>query len=172
MKKNKIDKTKRVPKQTPDLRREVLDKFKKLYPPLFNNEGMLNQEELEQLVNNFSTPQIEKYEFNWAGKQQAMMQFAAPVCGRKLFCCRVMCDAEHGFRRIGDTRQAVILFRDQTFAHLFGASPVPAITLVPSDIRSSRRAITMAAMSLATSSGDRSALTTPQRSFSDPAIAR
>lgn len=67
----KTDKTNKINKQSPDLRQEVLEKFKKLYPPLFDNEGMLNQDELEQLVRDFSTPQTEKYEFNWAGKQQS-----------------------------------------------------------------------------------------------------
>ncbi len=71
MKKIKIDSTNKIDKQSPDLRQEMLDKLKKLYPPLFDNEGMLNQEELEQLVSDFSTPQTEKYEFNWAGKQQS-----------------------------------------------------------------------------------------------------
>ena len=68
---NKTKKTNQVSKQSPDLRREMLDKLKKLYPPLFDNEGMVNQDELEQLVGDFSTPQTEKYEFNWAGKQQS-----------------------------------------------------------------------------------------------------
>jgi len=63
--------TNKIDKQSPDLRQEMLDKLKKLYPPLFDNEGMLNQDELEQLVSDFSTPQTEKYEFNWAGKQQS-----------------------------------------------------------------------------------------------------
>lgn len=67
----KQPKTNKVSKQSPDLRQGMLDKLKKLYPPLFDNEGMLNQEELEQLVKDFSTPQTEKYEFNWAGKQQS-----------------------------------------------------------------------------------------------------
>lgn len=71
MKTIKTDKTNKINKQSPDLRQEVLEKFKKLYPPLFDNEGMLNQDELEQLVSDFSTPQTEKYEFNWAGKQQS-----------------------------------------------------------------------------------------------------
>lgn len=70
MKKN-TDNTNKVAKQSPDLRGEMLDKLKKLYPPFFDNEGMLNQDELEQLVSDFSTPQTEKYEFNWAGKQQS-----------------------------------------------------------------------------------------------------
>lgn len=71
MKKIKTDNTNKINKQSPDLRQEMLDKLKKLYPPLFDNEGMLNQDELEQLVSDFSTPQTEKYEFNWAGKQQS-----------------------------------------------------------------------------------------------------
>lgn len=71
MKKIKTKKTNKIAKQSPDLRQEVLDKFKKLYPPLFNNEGKLSKEELEQLVSDFSTPQTEKYEFRWAGKQQS-----------------------------------------------------------------------------------------------------
>lgn len=70
MKKN-TDKTNKVAKHSPDLRGEMLEKIKNLYPPLFDNEGMLNQDELEQLVSDFSTPQTEKYEFNWAGKQQS-----------------------------------------------------------------------------------------------------
>ncbi len=68
MKKNKTNK---INKQSPDLRQQLLDKFKKLYPPLFDNEGSLNQEELDQLIKDFSTPQAEKYEFKWAGKQQS-----------------------------------------------------------------------------------------------------
>lgn len=71
MKNTTTDITNKIDKQSPDLRKEMLDKLKKLYPPLFDNEGMLNQEELEQLVSDFSTPQTEKYEFNWAGKQQS-----------------------------------------------------------------------------------------------------
>lgn len=69
--KNKPEEVKRIDTQSPDLRQEVLNKFKKLYPPLFDNEGLLNQDELDQLVKDFSTPQTEKYEFSWAGKQQA-----------------------------------------------------------------------------------------------------
>lgn len=69
--KNKTDKVNKVDTKSPDLRQEMLDKLKKLYPPLFDNEGMLNQDELQALVNDFSTPQTEKYEFNWAGKQQS-----------------------------------------------------------------------------------------------------
>ena len=71
MRKIKTDNTNKIDKQSPDLRQEMLDKLKKLYPPLFDNEGMLNQDELEQLVSDFSTPQTEKYEFSWAGKQQS-----------------------------------------------------------------------------------------------------
>ncbi|MBU1088361.1 site-specific DNA-methyltransferase [Patescibacteria group bacterium] len=71
MKKTKIDKLNKISKQSPNLRQEILDKLKKIYPPLFNNQGKLNQEELEQLTKDFSTPQTEKYEFNWAGKQQS-----------------------------------------------------------------------------------------------------
>lgn len=67
----KQPKPNKINKQSPDLREKILNKFKKIYPPLFDNEGMLNQKELEWLVKDFSTPQTEKYEFVWAGKQQS-----------------------------------------------------------------------------------------------------
>ena len=61
----------KVNKQSKDLHIDLVNKLKNLYPALFNDEGNLNEEELNGFLDNFSSTQSGKYEFNWAGKMSA-----------------------------------------------------------------------------------------------------
>lgn len=57
-----------IAKTTPDIQKERLATLKKLFPDLFTSEGKLNEEELRDLVSNYSLPQVERYAFHWSGK--------------------------------------------------------------------------------------------------------
>lgn len=57
-----------ISKTSKDLISERLEQLKKSLPDLFTNEGQLNEEELRNLVSQFTLPQTERYEFRWAGK--------------------------------------------------------------------------------------------------------
>lgn len=57
-----------ISKISPDLLQERLDQLKKLFPDLYTNGGQLNEDELRNLISQFSIPQTERYEFRWAGK--------------------------------------------------------------------------------------------------------
>jgi len=51
-----------------DVRREIIEKMRAAYPPLFSDEGNLNKAELEALLKDFEVNDVVKFEFRWAGK--------------------------------------------------------------------------------------------------------
>lgn len=68
----------KIAKQSPDLLQELIQKLKDLYPSLFNDEKNLNEDELRNIMSNFSSKTEGKYEFNWAGKMNAKRLAFAP----------------------------------------------------------------------------------------------
>ncbi len=63
--------TNKIPKQSPDIQAERLEKLKNLFPDLFDHEGNLDEKELKALTQNYSVPQVEKFTFDWAGKRSS-----------------------------------------------------------------------------------------------------
>lgn len=59
---NKINKT------SPNLLDERLAELKRLFPDLFDGNGNLNDKELKDLLSEYTTPQVEKFTFEWGGK--------------------------------------------------------------------------------------------------------
>jgi adenine-specific DNA-methyltransferase len=62
---------KKVNKQSKNNYADLIQKLKEIYPPLFKDEGNLDEEELKSLMKNFASTSEGKYEFNWAGKMNA-----------------------------------------------------------------------------------------------------
>lgn len=61
----------KVNKQSKNNYEEIIQELKGIYPPLFKDEGNLDEEELRSLMKNFASTSEGKYEFNWAGKMNA-----------------------------------------------------------------------------------------------------
>lgn len=57
-----------IPKTSPELLKERLEQLKESLPDLFTNEGQLNEDELRNIISQFTIPQTERYEFRWTGK--------------------------------------------------------------------------------------------------------
>ncbi len=63
---------------TPDFNRERLDALKKLFPDLFSNEGHLNLDETEKVVNPDLVTETERYDFRWYGKTRSKRNAFTP----------------------------------------------------------------------------------------------
>ncbi|MBD3244659.1 MAG: site-specific DNA-methyltransferase, partial [Candidatus Moranbacteria bacterium] len=61
----------KINKKSSNIIQERIDKLKELFPDLFDHDGNLNEKELKALVQNYSVPQVEKFVFEWAGKQNS-----------------------------------------------------------------------------------------------------
>lgn len=57
-----------IPATSLDVRKEMLEKIREMYPSLFSEGGSLNTKELQALVDDYSKPEAERYSFPWAGK--------------------------------------------------------------------------------------------------------
>lgn len=53
---------------SPNLLDERLVELKRLFPDLFDGNGNLNEKELKDLLSEYTTPQVEKFTFEWGGK--------------------------------------------------------------------------------------------------------
>lgn len=67
-KKNEEISLNKIPATSPDLRKDMLDKIREIYPALFGEGNSLNAKELQSLVDDYSKPEAERYSFPWAGK--------------------------------------------------------------------------------------------------------
>lgn len=65
------DNTNNIAITSPDLREERLNKLKALFPDLFDGEGQLDDKALKALVNEEASGTIERFRFEWAGKQKS-----------------------------------------------------------------------------------------------------
>lgn len=65
------DNTNNIAITSPDLREERLNKLKALFPDLFDGEGQLDEKALKALVNEEASGTIERFRFEWAGKQKS-----------------------------------------------------------------------------------------------------
>jgi adenine-specific DNA-methyltransferase len=63
-----VTKFNKIPATSPDLRKDMLDKIREIYPALFGEGNSLNAKELQSLVDDYSKPEAERYYFPWAGK--------------------------------------------------------------------------------------------------------
>ena len=61
----------KIQKQSKDIYTEKIEQLKSIYPALFSDEGNLNEDELRNFLDRFSSTSEGKYEFNWAGKMSA-----------------------------------------------------------------------------------------------------
>lgn len=57
-----------INKTSPNLLDERLAELKRLFPDLFDGNGNLNEKELKDLLSKYTTPQVEKFTFEWGGK--------------------------------------------------------------------------------------------------------
>lgn len=57
-----------IPATSPDLRKDMLDKIREIYPTLFGEDNALNTKELQSFIDDYSKPEAERYSFPWAGK--------------------------------------------------------------------------------------------------------
>lgn len=57
-----------IPASSPDIRKEILQKIREIYPALFGEGNTLNAKELQALVDEYSKPEVERYAFPWTGK--------------------------------------------------------------------------------------------------------
>jgi adenine-specific DNA-methyltransferase len=55
----------------PDLHQTKLDELRKLLPNLFDKNGNLIKDELENFAQNYTQEKQEPFAFSWAGKQKA-----------------------------------------------------------------------------------------------------
>src|SRR3990167_8379212 len=53
---------------SPNILDERLTELKRLFPDLFDGNGNLNEKELKDLLSGYTTPQVEKFTFEWGGK--------------------------------------------------------------------------------------------------------
>lgn len=67
-----------VPLTSPDERAMRLDALRRLFPDLFDGEGVLDEKELRTLLSNDSVIVGERFRFEWAGKQQSKQFAFAP----------------------------------------------------------------------------------------------
>ncbi len=64
--------------RTIDLNNERLEKLKNLFPDLFTQEGKLNPDELNKLVDPDLVKEAERFEFKWFGKSEAKRNAFTP----------------------------------------------------------------------------------------------
>lgn len=67
-KKNEEISLNQIPATSKDVRKEMLDKMREIYPALFGEGDALNAKELQALVDDYSKPEVERYAFPWTGK--------------------------------------------------------------------------------------------------------
>jgi adenine-specific DNA-methyltransferase len=58
----------KIPATSRDVRKEMLEKIRGIYPALFGEGNSLDAKELQALVEDYSKPEVERYTFPWAGK--------------------------------------------------------------------------------------------------------
>lgn len=68
----------RVPENSPDLRAELLQTLRRAAPEAFS-EGRLDLDRLKALLGEAVETSLERYEFNWAGKREAIAMLQAPT---------------------------------------------------------------------------------------------
>lgn len=67
-KKNEEISLNQIPATSKDVRKEMLEKMREIYPALFGEGNTLNAKELQALVEDYSKPEVERYAFPWTGK--------------------------------------------------------------------------------------------------------
>jgi adenine-specific DNA-methyltransferase len=76
--KSRVPAPERVPENSPDLRAELLQRLRCATPEAFA-EGRLDLEILKALLGDAVETRAERYEFNWAGKRDAIAMLQAPT---------------------------------------------------------------------------------------------
>ncbi len=67
-KKNEGISLNQIPATSKDVRKEMIEKMREIYPALFGEGNTLNAKELQALVDDYSKPEVERYAFPWTGK--------------------------------------------------------------------------------------------------------
>ncbi len=64
---------------TPDVNQERLERLRELMPDSFTNDGALNRDELQRLIDPNLVPESERFEFHWFGKADAKRNAFTPT---------------------------------------------------------------------------------------------
>ena len=97
---------------SPDGRQERLEQLRELFPDLFDGEGQLDEKSLRTLVSNEAGVAVERFSFDWAGKQKSKRFAFTPSKATLQF------DAERSVNKDGSSNKAGEDLEDNTSKNL------------------------------------------------------